>query len=190
MRVLIFGYGEEPAILSEFLKEKGIEVNLFKKFDFKVLSENSADVIIVDENYKIPDYSDYDAIITAIKEKLPQVEIYGMSSIDSDNMELPVHEDGHLYKPLGRKDLEIFYRALNNLGKKELVCMFLGLRFYSSPENARLLKSRVTDVLLNYFSDENLVGIDLKPTPVNLTPSFSKIYGKKKKKSNKQKEPL
>lgn len=184
MRVLILGHGEEPAILFEFLKEKSIEAELItNNFEFKILKEKEADVVIVDEDFKVSGYPDYDAFITALKDRYPQLKVFGMSSIDSDNMELPLHEDGHLYKPLGRKDLEIFYRALNNLEKKELVCIFLGLRFYASPEKAKVLRAKVTDVLLNYFSDENLVGIDVRPMPVDLTPTFSKITGKKKKKS-------
>lgn len=61
---------------------------------------------------------------------------------------------------------------------KELVCIFLGLNFYASPERARMLKSRVTDILLRSLGKEDLIGIDVRPA-VDFTPTFSKIKKRK-----------
>lgn len=57
---------------------------------------------------------------------------------------------------------------------KELVCIFLGLNFYTSPERAKILKSKVTDMLLQTLGKEDLIGIDVEPA-IDLTPTFSKL---------------
>lgn len=63
---------------------------------------------------------------------------------------------------------------------KELLCIFLGLEFYTSPERARLLKSKVADLLLANLQEEDLLDIRMKPA-VDFTPTFSKIKNKLKK---------
>jgi len=60
---------------------------------------------------------------------------------------------------------------------KELLCIFLGLEFYASPEKAKLLKSKVTDILLNNLEEEDLLSIDVKPV-VDITPSYSRFKEK------------
>jgi len=61
--------------------------------------------------------------------------------------------------------------------EKELLCIFLGLEFYASPEKARLLKSKVADILLNNLEEEDLLSIDVKPA-VDITPSYSRFREK------------
>lgn len=63
---------------------------------------------------------------------------------------------------------------------KELFCIFLGLEFYASPERAKLLKSKVTNILLANLQEEDLLGIKMKPA-VDLTPTFTKMKNKLRK---------
>jgi len=67
--------------------------------------------------------------------------------------------------------------------EKELLCIFLGLEFYTSPKKARLLKSKVTSLLLQNLSAEDLVAVQTEHfmSAVDLTPTFSKIKAKLKK---------
>ncbi len=67
--------------------------------------------------------------------------------------------------------------------KKELLCIFLGLEFYTSPNKARLLKSKVTSLLLQNLSAEDLVAVQTEPlmSAVDLTPTFSKIKSRLRK---------
>lgn len=64
--------------------------------------------------------------------------------------------------------------------EKELVCIFLGLEFYILPGKARILKSKITDVLLRNLSREDLVAIETRPMvpAIDLTPTFSMIRNK------------
>ena len=63
---------------------------------------------------------------------------------------------------------------------KELLCIFLGLEFYTSPEKARILKSKVTSILLDNLQEEDLLGIKMKPA-VDFTPTFTKAKNKLKR---------
>ncbi len=56
---------------------------------------------------------------------------------------------------------------------KELVCIFLGLELYASPEKAVLLKSDILDLIFSHFKNSSLVGVREYP-PVELTPTFTK----------------
>ncbi len=60
---------------------------------------------------------------------------------------------------------------------KELLCIFLGLEFYTSPERARILKAKVADLLLANLHEDDLLGIKMKAA-VDLTPTFSKLKRK------------
>ncbi|MEW6189540.1 MAG: hypothetical protein AB1466_05450 [Actinomycetota bacterium] len=55
---------------------------------------------------------------------------------------------------------------------KELVCIFLGLELYASPEKAALLKSDIVDLIFSHFKSPSLVGIREYP-PVELTPTLT-----------------
>lgn len=181
MKVLVIGSCEDATILARYLRDKKIDVE--RKADRFVLRDVfDADPthVVVDEGAELRGTHGYAEAIARIKEEFPAVKVYGMSSLAHDDFELPLHEDGHMYKPLGNKDLEIFYRALINDESKDLVCIFLGLRFYASADRARLLKAKVADVLLHALSEENLVGIDMKSPPVDLTPTLSRMSQKKK----------
>lgn len=182
MKVLVLGNCEDASILADFLRERGIEVvRGGDRFTLRDVFESESTHIVVDEAARLRGTSDYSDSIERVKEKFPSVRVYGMSTLATEQIELPLHEDGHVYKPLGNKDLEVFYRALINDENKELVCIFLGLRFYASPERARILKARVTDVLLHAFSNENLVGIDVKAPPVDLTPTIAPASASKRR---------
>lgn len=63
---------------------------------------------------------------------------------------------------------------------KELLCIFLGLEFYTSPEKAKLLKSKVTNLLLANLQEEDLLDIRMKPA-VDFTPTYTKAKNKLKK---------
>ncbi len=87
---------------------------------------------------------------------------------------LSLYADAHLYKPATQSELARLLCALmNDDDDQELVCLFLGLRFYASPKTARILKTKVTDILLSHLQDENLVGIDVRLPPVDMTPTLS-----------------
>jgi len=70
--------------------------------------------------------------------------------------------------------------------KGELVCIFLGLEFYTTPRRAQILKSKVADIILRKLQKEDLVAIDVQPA-IDLTPTFTRIksrHSKKKQKKN------
>lgn len=64
--------------------------------------------------------------------------------------------------------------------EKELVCIFLGLNFYASPGKAKILKSRVEDLILKHLAKEELISIDVEPA-IDFTPTFTSIKEKLKK---------
>lgn len=70
-------------------------------------------------------------------------------------------------------------KVMENSKKRELVCIFLGLEFYTTPQRARILKTEVTTLLLKSLAGEELIGVDVQPA-VDLTPSFSKIFWEKR----------
>lgn len=179
MKVAILGVDEEARILEEYLTEKDIyAVAIFSSRELNGL--NDFNVCVVDEAFNFDNAQTVDEAVLMLKETKGFEAVYVMSYLDDVALDISMYEDGHLYKPLTRKDLEIFYRTLVKNEKRELVCLFLGLRFYASPERAILLKSRVTDVLLHHFEEDGLVGVDIKMPPVDLTPSFTSLKVKKK----------
>lgn len=70
-----------------------------------------------------------------------------------------------------------------NKHEKELLCIFLGLEFYTSPKRATILRSKVTDILRKNLSHEEIGAIKVKET-IDFTPTYTKI----KNKLNKSKE--
>lgn len=182
IKCLILGHGEEPSLLNSFLEEKEIETRHIKRSsEVEKLKEEEYDVAVVDDGFVLPATSSYEEVISKLRDGYKIKRIYGMSNLHQEDLELPLEEDGHLYKPLGKKDLEIFYRALINNEKRDLVFIFLGLRFYASLESAAILKSKVTNLLLESLENDGLVGVDIKLPPVNLTPTFSNLKKEKKK---------
>lgn len=179
MKVAILGVDEEARILEQYLTEKGINAKAFYSAkDVNRLSDFS--VCVMDDAFKLDGLQTVDEAILQLKERYGFEAVYVMSYLGDVDLDVSMYEDGHLYKPLTRKDLEIFHRILVKNEKRELVCLFLGLRFYASPERATLLKSRVTDVLLRYFEEDGLVGVDVRMPPVDLTPSFNRLKKSKK----------
>lgn len=188
-KVLILGVDEEASILADFLKKKDFYVEtVFSDLkDFSEIANKEFNAAILDTAFYLDGFSSVDEIITHIKEKLKIPKVYCMSYINDELLELPLYEDGHFYKPLTKKDLEVIYKTLLKNEKKELVCLFFGLRFYASPERASLLKSRVEEILLKALEHEGLVGIDTHIPPVDLTPTVTKLTLKKHKKMKPEK---
>lgn len=189
MKIIILGVDEEASILANFLKEKEIYVKTANNFEeFKqAIGREKFDACVIDVEFKFNEEKTQEELVLELKEKYSLPRVYCMSYFDDDNYDLPLHEDGHLYKPLTKKDLEIFYRVLTKDEKMELVCLFFGLRFYASPERAKLLKARIEDFLLKNFEHEGLLGIDVHYPPVDLTPTFTKATTKKAKKPKNKK---
>lgn len=173
-----------------FLKEKEIYTETAWNFNqFKsIVSKKRFDACVFDVAFAFKDKKDPEDVIIELKNNYGIPRVYVMSYLDNSNLDLPLHEDGHLYKPLTKKDLDVFYRVLLKDEKKELVCVFFGLRFYASPERARLLKARVEDFLLKQFESEGLVGIDVHYPPVDLTPTITKSIQKNSRKRSKDKK--
>lgn len=71
--------------------------------------------------------------------------------------------------------------------EKELVCIFLGLEFYTTPKKAKILKSRVKDILLRGLQGEDLIAVEMQPA-VDLTPTFTRVTEKYRKRGKGQKE--
>lgn len=188
LNVLILGVDEEASLLADFLKEKELYVQLVRSYDAfeKAVKEQNYDVCVYDVAFPFKGHQDAESTIQELKEKHSISRVFCMSYLDTDNYDLPLHEDGHVYKPLTKRDMEIFYRVLLNEEKKDLVCLFFGLRFYASPERARILKSRIEDFLLKNFESEGLVGIDVHHPPVDLTPTVSKLIKSKKRTGSKK----
>jgi DNA-binding response OmpR family regulator len=188
-RVLILGTDEEATILADFLRKKDfyVEIVFSDLKDVSEIADKEFQICILDCAFAIDGFSSVDEIITSIKEKLRIPRVYCMSYINDEFLELPLYEDGHFYKPLTKKDLEVIYKTLLNNERKELVFLFFGLRFYASPERASLLKSRVEDLLLKAFEHEGLVGIDTHIPPVDLTPTVTKLSISKHKKKRSEK---
>lgn len=181
MKVAILGVDEEARILEEYLTKKDIyAATFFNSPEFDDVKDFN--ICVVDDSFRLNGAASVDEMVVKLKEEYGFEAVYVMSYLDDVALDLSMHEDGHLYKPLTQKDLEIFYRTLIKNEKRELVCLFLGLRFYASPERAVLLKSRITDVLLHHFEEDGLVGVDIKLPPVDLTPSFTSLTTKKKRK--------
>jgi len=190
LNVLILAADEEAQILSSFLKERDIYTFVVWNFDeFKsAISKKNFDACVFDVAFAFKDRKDPEEIIFELKSSYSIARVYAMSYLDNSNFDLPLYEDGHLYKPLTKKDLEVFYRVLLKDEKKELVCVFFGLRFYASPERARLLKARVEDFLLKHFESEGLVGIDVHYPPVDLTPTITRSLRRHQRKSSEDKK--
>lgn len=186
--VLILGVDEEANIIGEFLRTKDFYVEVLfssEKVEERCQQKNF-EVCILDVAFQLENFENIDEAIVFLKEKLKCQKVYCMSYLNDGSLELPMYEDGHIYKPLTRKDLEILYKTILNDEKKELVCLFLGLRFYASPERASLLKMRVEDMLLKAFEHEGLVSIDTHIPPVDLTPTITNLTTKKTAKKKKK----
>ncbi|MCX7831664.1 MAG: hypothetical protein N2440_02040 [Actinobacteria bacterium] len=181
MKVIILGVDEESKILASFLREKEVYAQVVMNIsDFKnTIKNNNYDACVLDSGFSFEGNKSSEETILKLKESYGIPRVYCMSYLDADDYDLPLHEDGHLYKPLTKRDLEIFYRVLLKDEKKELVCLFFGLRFYASPERAKILKARVEDFLLKNFESEGLVGIDVHYPPVDLTPTISTLFKKR-----------
>lgn len=187
MRVIILGVDEESKILANFLQEKEIHAQVVMNIsDFnKTIKNNKYDACVLDSGFPFEGNLSAEKAVIKLKEKYGIPRVYCMSYLDADDYDLPLQEDGHLYKPLTKRDLEIFYRVLLKDEKKELVFLFFGLRFYASPERAKILKARVEDFLMKNFESEGLVGIDVHYPPVDLTPTVSHLFKKRKRKQIK-----
>jgi DNA-binding response OmpR family regulator len=190
LKVLILAVDEEAKILFDFLRNKEIYTELVWNYDsFRAaIQKKHFDACILDAGFAFGEEQNLEQVILELKNSFGIDRVYVMSYLDSSNLDLPLHEDGHLYKPLTKKDLEIFYRVLLKDEKKELVCIFFGLRFYASPERAKLLKARVENFLLKQFESEGLVGIDVHYPPVDLTPTITKSLRARKRKDIKDKD--
>lgn len=83
--------------------------------------------------------------------------------------------DAYLVKPFDIGKLrDTVHELIGETSGKELVCTVLGMKFYASPKKARLLRSKVTDLVLRELGDEASVEVDIEP-PVDLTPTFTQI---------------
>lgn len=181
--ILILGVDEEASILADFLRSKDIPVYVcFSQKELKKINpEKRFDICVLDEKFEYKKGLSIDETIESIRNDLNIKKIYCMSYITDPDPVMPLYEDGHIYKPLTEKDLNIFYRVVLTDEKKELVCIFFGLRFYASPERAAILKTRIEDYLLKNFESEGLVGVDVHLPPVDLTPTISKLLDPKKR---------
>jgi len=149
------------------------------------LNNENFDLIVAD--VLMPNISGT-VLLELLKQRGKDVPVILITGYPSDELEQYAQKaaDAYLTKPFHIEQLRETVCRLIRKGSKELVFILLGLEFYASPEKAKLLKAKVTDLLLRDLSHEGLLGIDVRPA-VDLTPTFTKI--KKRLRDTRKKIP-
>lgn len=151
---------------------------------FDRMKRGSFDLLIVDE--AMPKITGT-ALLKILKEGGTKVPVIFITGLASEELKNSIREtaDAFLAKPFSTDQLKAAVDAIlkednGNKREKELVCTIFGLKFYASPKRARILKTKITDLLFSDLSNNRLTAMDVKPS-IDFTPPFTRITAKRKR---------